>query len=154
LIITAWRIFKPKHQAGAFTGEGARRFGGRWNSKGVAVIYTADSLALAALEMLVYLQAHRILDTYLVAPVRFHESLVRNLDRSRLPADWRRDPVPLALRSLGDQWVAGNQSLVLRVPSVIIESECNYLLNPAHPDFAKLSFGRPQKFRYDSRLAK
>ena len=62
--IAAWRIFKPKHAAMAFTGEGARQFGGRWNSKGTAIVYTAGSAALAALEMLVHIASHELLEAY------------------------------------------------------------------------------------------
>jgi RES domain-containing protein len=154
LTITAWRIFKPKFAAVAFTGEGARRYAGRWNCKGTAVVYVADSLALAALEMLVHLQARQVLACYLVAPVRFAESLVRDLDRRRLPADWRSDPAPAALQALGDRWVDERRSAVLRVPSAVIETENNYLLNPAHRDFAKIRVGAARPCRFDVRLAR
>jgi RES domain-containing protein len=154
LTITAWRIFKPKHAAGAFTGEGARRFGGRWNSKGTAVVYVAESLALAALEMLVHLQARQVLAAYLVAPVRFDDSLVQELGRRQLPANWRSDPAPTRLKALGDRWVADKRSAVLRVPSAIIETESNYLLNPGHSDFARVRIGTAEPFRFDARLAR
>src|SRR5205814_1091186 len=83
--IRAWRIFKPRHGASAFTGEGARRYGGRWNSKGVAVVYTAASCSLAALEMLVHLQNQQILKKYLVAEVSFDSRQVTRVDSARLP---------------------------------------------------------------------
>ena len=69
--LTAWRIYKPKHAATAFTGEEASLFGGRWNNKGVAVVYTASSISVAALEMLVHLQAAEILKKYVVRSVVF-----------------------------------------------------------------------------------
>jgi RES domain-containing protein len=154
LNITAWRIFKPKHATTAFTGEGARLFGGRWNRKGTAVIYTAESVALAALEMLVHLQSRDILAAYFVAPVRFAASLVQALDRSRLPSNWRSDPAPSALQALGERWVAARKSAVLRVPSAIIDTESNYLLNPAHSDFRRIVVGKAERFHFDPRLAK
>jgi RES domain-containing protein len=150
----AWRIFKPKHAASAFTGEGARLFGGRWNSKGTAVIYTAGSVSLATLEMLVHLQAPHLLDAYLLARVTFADSLVENLAPKLLPADWRADPAPAATMAFGDRWVAEGRSAVLRVPSAIIESEYNYLLNPAHPAFRKIAIARAEPFGFDPRLVK
>ena len=151
--VTAWRIFKPRHGRTAFTGEGARLYGGRWNSPGVAVVYTSQGLALAALEMLVHLHSEQVLERYRVAPVTFDSELVRDVDRARLPRNWRADPAPARLRAVGDRWVAGNESAVLRVPSAVVEGEFNFLLNPAHPDFARLVIGRPRAFRFDPRLA-
>jgi RES domain-containing protein len=153
MLVTAWRIFKPRHAATAFTGEGARLFGGRWNNKGVAVVYTSQSLALAALEMLVHLHADLVLARYQVAAVTFDSEIVLPLDPGQLPRNWRADPPPARLRRIGDQWVAGGASAVLRVPSAVIDTEFNFLLNPAHPDFAKLIIGKPQNFKFDRRLA-
>jgi len=152
--VRAYRIFKPKHQASAFTGDGARLFGGRWNSKGTAVVYTASSCALAALEMLVHLQSQQLLEAYLVSEVTFDSELVRPIDRAVLPASWREDPVPAELKALGDQWAAAASSAVLQVPSAIIETESNYLLNPAHADFRKILRGAGRKFVFDPRLAR
>jgi RES domain-containing protein len=152
LKITVWRIFKKKHQAFAFTGEGARRFGGRWNSKGVAVVYASQSPALAALEMLVHLEAQHLRQAYLFAPISFDSSLIEHFDLDQLPKTWRKDPPPRALRDIGDEWVAGARSVVLRVPSAIIASESNYLLNPSHPSFKKCAFGAVVPFRFDPRL--
>jgi RES domain-containing protein len=154
LSITAWRVVKKKHRPSVFTGEGARRFGGRWNSKGVAIIYASASPSLAVLEILVHLQSHEILEAYLLAGISFDEALVDNLPAAKLPANWRKDPAPISLRILGDQWALGGSSAILRMPSVIINSESNYLLNPAHPDFAKCVRKKAKPFRFDSRLVK
>lgn len=154
MTVHAWRIVKAKHAGAAFTGEGARLYGGRWNSKGTAMVYTAGSASLAILEMLVHLDAHEILGSYLLAEVTFEETLVQEMDRARLPTDWRMDPPPPAMRSLGDQWVAGIGSAVLRVPSVLVDSESNYLLNPAHGDFPAIVRTVPRPFVFDPRLLK
>src|SRR5262245_14906616 len=100
MILTAWRIFKPRHAATAFTGEGARLFGGRWNSKGVAVVYTSQSVALAALEMLVHLHSDHVLARYQVASVTFDSEIVQSLDMGQLPRNWRADPPPARLRRI------------------------------------------------------
>lgn len=150
--LTAWRIFKGKHTASAFTGDCARRFGGRWNSKGTAVIYTAGTASLAILELLVHLSSHQLLETYRLCEVTFDDELVQAIVSADLPPNWRSDPAPLELRQLGDQWIAGESSAVLRVPSVIVETEVNYLLNPAHPDFRSIHIGRPSPYQFDPRL--
>ncbi len=150
--VTAWRIVKAKHAAGAFTGEGARRFGGRWNSKGTPMVYTAGSQALAALEMLVHLDASDLLKHYRLIPVTFDQSTVKLLAPASLPANWKRRPTPQTVRAIGDEWVRLAQSVVFQVPSVLVPGESNYLLNPIHTDFAKLVIGKPQSFRFDRRL--
>jgi RES domain-containing protein len=150
--LTAWRIYKKRHAKQAFGGEGARLFGGRWNSPGHAVIYLAQSQALAALEMLVHLEAADALRRYLVCPVSFDDSLVEAIDPGALPANWRKDPAPRKLQSIGDDWIESKRSAVLRVPSAIVAVESNFLLNPAHPDFGKVMIGKGEAFRFDRRL--
>jgi RES domain-containing protein len=154
LTITAWRIFKKKHKATAFTGEGARLFGGRWNGRGVPVIYTSQSSALAVLEILVHLHAQEILDAYLVAPITFDDTLVETVAPRQLPANWREDPPPAACQAFGDRWVARGDFAVLRVPSAILDTEYNYLINPVHPDFGRCVPGKAKPFKIDPRLTK
>ena len=150
--VTAWRIVKSKYVASAFDGEGARRFGGRWNDKGTPMVYTASSQALAVLEMLVHLEASDLLKHYRLIPVTFDDALVSTLDPKTLPTNWKRRPTPPAVRTIGEAWVSSGRSLILRVPSVIVPTESNYLINILHPDFARLSIGKPQAFRFDPRL--
>jgi RES domain-containing protein len=152
--VTAWRIYKPRHRRTAFTGEGARLFGGRFNSNGVAIVYTSASESLASLEMLVHLQSAEILKAYVVRPVTFSEALVKRLRMADLPANWRRNPPPPSIQQIGDRWVAAAESAVLRVPSALIETEFTFLLNPLHPDFAKIRMGAERRYRFDPRLVK
>jgi len=152
LTLTVWRIVKAKFVANAFDGEDARLFGGRWNSKGTPMIYTAGSQALAALEMLVHLEASELFKHYRLIPVTFNESMMKTLDRATLPANWNRRPIPAVIRAIGDAWIASVESVFLQVPSVVVPGESNYLLNPIHPDFTKLYIGDPQPFRFDRRL--
>ena len=153
-MITAWRIVKRRRAGRAFTGEGARLYGGRWNSAGVAVVYTAESQSLAALEMLVHLDASELLESYVVFEVGMEESLVMKVERWQLPRDWRADPPPRKGQQVGDAWVAKGTSSVLQLPSAILPAEHNFLLNPRHPDFPKLVIGKPAPFRFDPRLAR
>ena len=151
--ITAWRIVKQKNEKTAFSGEGARLYGGRWNSPGTGLVYTAQSQSLAALEMLAHLDSADLLGQYVFFDVTIEDSMVAVLDPSSLPKNWRAEPPPNKLRLLGDAWADAATSVALRVPSSIIPAESNYLLNPKHLDFAKLQIGKAVPFRYDARLA-
>lgn len=152
--ITAWRIFKPRHKKTAFTGEGARLYGGRWNNPGISVVYTSASISLAALELLVHLQSQQILKSYSLCSVTFEEKLVESIENSDLPTNWHTDSLRTLLRSIGDKWANEQTSAVLRVPSAVIETEFNYVLNPVHSDFKKIQIGRSRKFQYDPRFLK
>jgi RES domain-containing protein len=150
--IEAWRLVKTRHLAHAFDGEGARLYGGRWNSPGLGVVYLAESLSLAALEILVHLQSTAPLVAFAAIPVRFDARLMRSVPAKALPADWRASPPPAALRTIGDAWLAEARSAVLAVPSAVVESERIFLVNPAHPGFARMHRGRPRPFAFDARL--
>ena len=151
---TAWRIVKPCHVANAFSGEGGRLFGGRWNSVGTPVVYAAESKALAALEILVHMGDERLMDEYLCIPVRFDARILRNLGLRSLPEEWRETPPPCSTQHMGDAWMAAALSVVLAVPSVLVPGESNYLINPRHPGFGKLKIGAPEPFEFDPRLLK
>ena len=153
-MVTAWRIVKRKHARAAFNGDGARLYGGRWNSVGVAVIYTAESQSLAALEVVVHLDSSELLDHYVVFPVGIDESLIVRVGLPELPRNWRANPPPRKIQSIGDAWVASGASAVLQVPSAVLPAEHDFLLNPRHRNFPKLVIGKPIPFRFDSRLAR
>ncbi len=152
--LVVWRFVQRRFAKEAFTGEGARRFGGRWNSPGRAVVYTAQSQALASLEILVHLDSENSLRNYVAIPVTIEERLIMRLDAAKVPKNWRVYPAPRATRLLGDEWIVEQKSAVLQMPSVIVPTESNYLLNPLHPDFKSLIIGAPAAFAYDWRLAK
>ena len=150
--VTAWRIVKRRFATAAFSGEGARQYGGRWNSRGTAIVYTAESQALAALELLVNIGSTGVLTSYTSIPVTIPDALINVIEEAQLPKNWRTAPAPVALRRIGDEWAGSGTSVVLRVPSVVIPGEHNFLLSPAHPDFHKLTMGTPIPFRFDRRL--
>jgi RES domain-containing protein len=150
-MLSAWRIVKQRHVATAFSGEGASKTGGRWNSRGTAVIYTSESESLAALETLVHIgTASRI--RFSTIRLEFDKTMVENLPPSALPPNWKSEPPGPATKQLGDAWVKGARSAILAVPSVIIPSGLNYVLNPKHPDFSKIVFSKPKPFAFDPRL--
>ena len=147
----AWRIVKKKHAATAFSGEGAARTAGRWNSRGVRVIYTSSTKSLAALESLVHLNPPMFFK-YVAFRIEFDNALLKVVPPGSLPADWSASPPPASSKAVGDRWVRARRSAVLAVPSVIVSGELNFLLNPAHPDFKKISIGNPEPFAFDARL--
>ena len=151
-IITTWRIVWAKHAASAFSGEGTRRAGGRWNSGGIPIVYSAQSQSLAVLEILVHLEADEFLRHYRLRSATFDDSLVSEVNPRDWPGNWRQYPAPTSTRQIGDRWIASMESAVLKVPSVIVPGESNFLLNPHHPRFASVRIGEPQKFRFDRRL--
>lgn len=150
---TVYRICKTKYAATAFDGEGAFRFGGRWNSRGTRLVYTAGSVSLAALEMLVHLGGEEILFNYSFAAAEIAPEMILKVeDFCRLPEDWNESPAPLVVQKIGDDWVRSLVSAVLEVPTAIVPLEKNYLLNPSHADWNKIVFQQPQKFVFDKRL--
>ena len=152
---TFFRLVKARYADQAFDGEGAKLSGGRWNSKGVAVVYAADSIALAALELLIHLQSHEILNSYRLYRIEIGNADLLSLDARDLPKDWRADPPPSSTAHVGDGWVSSNDSLALAVPSVVIPSQQNILINPTHSRFHRaLQTVRPESFVFDPRLLK
>jgi RES domain-containing protein len=153
-MIRAWRLIKAEHADDAFAGEGARRGSGRWNSKGVRVVYTSGSLSLATLEVMVHTPFYSALKNYVCIPVDFDSSLSQLITTEDLPDNWKADPIPKSVRDVGDRWVRNQESVILKVPSAILPVEYNYLINPSHPDFEKVVIHSPQKFAFDPRLLK
>lgn len=148
--MTLWRLTKARYAATAFDGEGARLYGGRWNSPGRAVVYLAGSLALAALEILVHVKSQRELEGYVRIRVEAPEHLVGEV--STLPVNWRQGRAPDETRAIGDAWLEAGETPLLRLPSVIIPEEHNYMLNPRHPGFGEVLIGEAEPFSFDPRL--
>jgi RES domain-containing protein len=154
-VLTTYRICKTKYAGTMFDGEGAFRFGGRWNSRGVRILYTAGSLSLAVLEMLVHLNNEEILLSYSFATAEFDESLILPIEEFRtLPENWSVSPPPLQIQRIGDEWAEAQASVVLKVPTSVLPVEFNYLINIRHPEITKIKLGMPQPFTFDKRLYK
>ncbi|EFL49823.1 RES domain protein [Solidesulfovibrio fructosivorans JJ]] len=150
-----WRVFQTRHATTALSGEGAQKYGGRWNTKGKALVYSAATLSLAALEILVHVQDYTLLAAapYSCIRLEFAPTLVTEVTLQGLPADWQTIEHPECKR-IGDAWINQGQTPVLAVPSVVIPQETNYLLNPNHPDFTAILAFPPQPFSFDMRLLK
>ncbi|MGH9946565.1 MAG: RES family NAD+ phosphorylase [Pyrinomonadaceae bacterium] len=152
---TGFRIFKTKRSGTWFDGEGARRFGGRWNSPGTKVLYTAATLSLATLEILVHLDSDELISAYSYAAVSFDDKLVENIENiATLPKDWNVSPIAPEVQQVGDQWVRSKSSVVLSVPTAMVPGERNYLINIEHPEVKKLIFSEPRRLVLDQRWIK
>ena len=151
----AWRVVKKKHKSTAFDGEGARLYGGRWTSVGRRAVYTSSSVALATLEILVHMGLVNkpvVVNSYVIYRVDVPESLVLEIDPKALPTNWAAPIAPAQLSVIGDAWLDAREKPVLRVPSAVVLSESNFILNPEHPRFSRLRIGPEQPYAFDSRL--
>ncbi|MXY23077.1 MAG: RES domain-containing protein [Acidobacteria bacterium] len=147
-----YRLTLSRHAHTAFSGEGARRVGGRWTPPGRPVVHTSSSVALAVLETLVHTPVNSMPSHDVIAVDVPDELPVDVVSATTLPDDWRRTPPPSALQELGRAWLDTEHTAVLRVPSAIVPLEVNYLLNPQHADFKRLLIHEPAPFRIDKRL--
>lgn len=153
----AWCIVRKKRLTDAFTGEGARLGGGRWNHVGTPVVYVSETLSLAALELFIHFTRKDIkLSKSLVAiPIEILDSLkITEVSIKELKADWRMSPPSNSTKDIGTEWAQNGISPILRVPSAIIPHEFNLVLNPKHSDFIMIKIGKEQSFMLDERMWK
>ena len=148
-----WRIVKKKYALSAFNGEGSKRKGGRWTPKGLPAVYTAQTESLAALEQFIQVGDEGQYIQFICFKVDIPEKLkTEDIDINSLPDNWRESQAPDTLKKYGADWLARGESAVLKVPSALILSECNFILNPLHPDFKKIKISGPEEFCYDPRM--
>ena len=138
---SAWRIVRAARVRTAFTGEGSRVYGGRWNSRGTSVIYVSEHESLAALELFVHTMPMLPAERYFSFRVDWGDKLTEYFPIKNLPRDWDAEPPTSASMQIGDEWVRGARSVALALPSFLSKSEINFLLNPKHPDFKKIKVG-------------
>jgi RES domain-containing protein len=135
------------------SGVGARIYGGRWNKKGSAVIYTSETRALATVEFLVHVPISMRPADLSIARIRVPGRPVpEDVGAPELPAGWRTFPAPPDLAEVGTEWLRSKRSLLFRVPSAVVEGEFNILINPAHPDIRKVRVVEAERFEINERL--
>ncbi len=149
----AFRIVKRRHAKHAFNGEGARLAGGRWNNAGQRAVYLSSTLSLAAMEIFVHLGEDAARLEYVYFEVEIPAS-VSILTLTHRPKGWRSEPPTNASMRIGDRWLKAGESALLEVPSAVIPSEMNLILNPLHPDAAKLQIKTARVFHFDPRMWK
>jgi len=146
-----WRLARGEHVAPS--GEGAKKYGGRWNPPGLAVVYTSESLALAALEALVQADGDIFPTDLVILSAEILDTVpIQTIFPKALPSNWNQFPAPPALHIIGVDWVRTNKAVGLRVPSAVIAQEHNVLVNPSHPNFAHIPWKNLGPFKWDPRL--
>jgi RES domain-containing protein len=149
-----FRLSKSKY-ARDLSGRGSENSGGRWNSKGVPLIYTSESRALCITEIAVHTPLGNIPFDYCCISFEIPDHLnIGELKVKDLPVDWKSFPHRRSTKEIGDRFVLQNKFLVLKVPSAVVQEESNYLINPRHKDIKKIKIGKPLPFEFDERLFK
>lgn len=147
-----FRLSKSRYSQ-VLSGRGAERSGGRWNSKGVPMVYTGESRALCTAEIAVHLPLGNVPTDYMLITIDIPAPIaLQEIDPAALPADWQSFPHPNVTQEIGDHFITQNTFLVLKAPSAVVKGDFNFLLNPLHPDFAKVKIIAVEPFTFDKRL--
>jgi RES domain-containing protein len=149
-----FRLSRKKY-AKDLSGKGAAFFGNRWNSKGVEVLYTAESRALAMAEVLVHISLSSLPDDYMMVEIEIPDTLnVEILNLKSLGKNWNANPLNPKTQKLGDAFIHSQKNCVLKVPSAVVKGDFNYLLNPNHLEISKVKISDVTDFPFDSRVFK
>ncbi len=126
----------------------------RWNKKDEFVIYTAGSISLSTLEMIVHRSGINLIEPYKLLKITVKdEALVHSLNVNKLPKNWRTLDAYVHSQETGSQWYQEKKSLILKVPSAIIPEEYNYIINTSHPSFeTNISLESANYYLWDKRL--
>ena len=149
---SGWRIVPATRAQTAFTGEGPWRYGGRWTSPGVRVVYVSEHQSTAAFEVFANRVPFILEEKYKAFHLEWPDNLTEMFPAKNLPANWRVHPPPMETREIGDRWVQERRSAVLALPSVISPADTNFLLNPEHADFKRIRIAASIDFDFDPRL--
>lgn len=149
-----YRLSRKKY-AGELSGKGAALSGNRWNSKGVEMIYTSESRALAMAEVIVHLSLAVLPKDFVLLEIEIPDAIaIKKLNPKDLPETWSAFPHHQATQQLGDEFIREGQYAVLQVPSAVVNGDSNFLINPFHPDFKKIKISSQHPFLFDQRLIK
>jgi len=155
--VRLWRVILPRRAGEALSGEGARRFGGRWNRQGQAAVYTSTTASLAMLEWLAHVDAADAPPELVAIAYELpDDEAFTRMGMSELPTGWRASPAPEDLRRIGIEWLDAGETVALVVPSVVLPlgDEQNVVLNPAHSGMARLREVYRERVTVDPRLTR
>ena len=145
-----YRLTTGEHSTD-LSGTGARLFGGRWNSAGLHALYTTSHISLAVLENLVHVKKYRVPPDYHLISILIPERIKPVvISKEKLKKNWKDDVA--YSQFMGDEFLKGMDALILQVPSVIVDEETNYIINPRHADAGKLKISASRLFKFDKRL--
>ncbi len=147
-----FRLSKGRY-AYDLSGRGAELAGGRWNSKGIPIVYTSESIALCTVEVAVHMPLGIVPIDYQLISIKIPASIsIQEIKEESLLQDWKSFPHTNSTQEIGDHFVIAGKAAVLKVPSATVQGNCNYLLNPRHRDFQKISIVNVEPFEFDKRL--
>lgn len=148
-----YRFSKGKYSRD-LSGKGAETHGGRWNSKGIPILYTSQSRALAFAEISMHISLGIVPKDYFLIAIEFPDTVdILKLAEADLPADWRSNPHSDSTQKIGDEFATQLKQLILRVPSAVVPGDFNYLINPSHQMMSKVTIADVEPFEFDSRFA-
>lgn len=148
-----WHLCEKTDLECALEGTKSEKSGGRWNHPGVPLVYAAGTLSLCALETLVHLPPDWPRTGYAALPLEVPDDVsIEEVDPERIHRGWRKTPSPREVLDYGTDWARSKRTAILRVPSAVIPLECNYVLNPLHPEYQRFERLDPVPFSFDPRL--
>ncbi len=155
MTLTVFRLGKHAYRAQLFNGQGGLFASGRWTPRGRPVVYTSASISLAVLEYTANYRRRGWVPASVLGRATIPPGVrVQTVSAEELPPNWFAADPPIELQKIGGEWLERGETAVLKVPSAIVVEEWNYLLNPLHAHFGKLTFGTPKVFSFDRRVAR
>lgn len=149
-----FRLSKKKY-SGKLDGKGAALSGNRWNSKGIEMVYTAESRALAMAELAVHLSLTALPSDYQMIEIDIPDSImITEINVKHLDSDWNINPPSPSTQEIGNDFIHENKCMILKVPSAVVKGDYNFLINPAHKGFDKIKVKGASDFIFDKRLFK
>ena len=135
------------------SGKGAEKTGGRWNSKGIPMVYTSSSRALCTAEIAVHLPLGLVPGGYNLTTLEIPERLgFEEPDLNLLASGWKSFPYIRVTQQVGDTFIKNKKSLVMRVPSAVVQGDYNFLINPMHVGITEILVVKTELFIFDERL--
>ena len=148
-----FRLTKEKYK-NILSGKGAEIYGGRWNSKGISIIYTSESRALCTTEIAVHVPLGIIPKNYFLQTIKIPKDKILTIELNKLKSNWNNNPPTPSTKDVGDLFIKNNKFLILKVPSAVVQDEFNYLINPVHKEFKKIDIIKIEEFKFYKRLFK
>ncbi len=146
-----YRISSPKFIED-LSGNGSKQYGGRWNDKGIAMVYFAESRAMAVMEVLIHLRPEDIDRDFMLAVFEVPDDEILTIKIGNLPRNWKESSEIESLKTIGNEFVKNNKYLLMRIPSVILEEEFNLVLNPNYQSADEIKLIDKRIFRFDMRF--
>jgi len=149
-----FRLLNKKYPL-ELSGIGAAMVGARWNSKGIEVVYTAQSRALAMAEVAVHLTLATLPNSFLMITIHIPDDIeVTDCNPKKIPIGWNEFPENIITQIIGDEFIHKKKYCVMKVPSAVVKGDFNYLLNPHHLDFKRIKITHHENFPFDKRILK